>query len=64
MKHTGKDGEEARSGTDTHSENPTALAVDLNVDGYLAVTSTGAFIQSADVINHSRREFERTQGSL
>ena len=42
----------------------TVLGVDLNVDGSLAVTSTGAFIGNADEINHRRREFEKTRGSM
>jgi IS605 OrfB family transposase len=29
------------------------------VDGHLAVTSTGAFIGSADLLNHERREYEK-----
>lgn len=64
MKRTIEDGEDGRSSSDTHSENPTVLGVDLNGDGYFAVTNTGAFIESADYINHLRREFERTRGSL
>lgn len=35
-----------------------------NVDGSLAVTSTGAFIGNADEMNHRRREFEKTRGSM
>ena len=42
----------------------TVLGVDLNVDGSLAVTSTGAFIGNADEMNHRRREFEKTRGSI
>ncbi|ELZ39183.1 IS1341-type transposase, partial [Halorubrum saccharovorum DSM 1137] len=42
----------------------TVLGVDLNVDGSLAVTSTGAFIGNADEMNHRRREFEKTRGSM
>jgi putative transposase len=64
MKRTTEDGEDERSGSDTHIENPTVLGVDLNVDGHFAVTSTGAFIESADYLNHRRREFEKTRGSL
>ncbi|WP_436909464.1 RNA-guided endonuclease InsQ/TnpB family protein [Halosimplex marinum] len=51
----------------TESPNPehrTVLGVDLNVDGSLAVTSTGAFIGNADEMNHRRREFEKTRGSM
>ncbi|WP_436911235.1 RNA-guided endonuclease InsQ/TnpB family protein [Halosimplex marinum] len=46
------------------SEHRTVLGVDLNVDGSLAVTSTGAFIGNADEMNHRRREFEKTRGSM
>jgi IS605 OrfB family transposase len=64
MKRTIADSEEERSSSDTHSENLTVLGVDLNVDGYFAVTSTGTFIESADYLNHHRRELEKTRGSL
>jgi len=40
------------------------LGVDLNVDGYLAVTSTGAFLGNADYLNHKRNEYERRRGNL
>jgi len=46
------------------AEHRTVLGVDLNVDGSLAVTSTGAFIGNADEMNHRRREFEKTRGSM
>jgi len=42
----------------------TVLGVDRNVDGYLAVTSTGAFIGNADLLNHKRREYERRRARL
>ncbi len=42
----------------------TVLGVDRNVDGYLAVTSTGAFIGNADLLNHRRREYERRRAHL
>ena len=45
-------------------KHQTVLGVDLNVDGPLAVTSTGAFIGNADRMNHRRREFEKTRGSM
>jgi IS605 OrfB family transposase len=51
----------------TPSENAkhrTVLGVDLNVDGSLAVTSTGTFIGNADDMNHRRREFEKIRGSM
>ena len=46
------------------AENQTVLGVDRNVDGYLAVTSTGAFIGNADLLNHNRREYERRRARL
>ena len=46
------------------SENGVVLGVDLNVDGYLAVTSTGAFLGNADYLNHKRDEYERRRGNL
>jgi IS605 OrfB family transposase len=45
-------------------ENGTVLGVDFNVDGYLAVTSTGAFLGNADYLNHKRNEYERKRGNL
>jgi IS605 OrfB family transposase len=50
--------------TSENAKHRTVLGVDLNVDGSLAVTSTGAFIGSADQMNHRRREFEKTRGSM
>jgi len=50
--------------TDEESENGVVLGVDLNVDGYLAVTSTGAFLGNADYLNHKRDEYERRRGNL
>ncbi|UVE52240.1 transposase (plasmid) [Haloferax larsenii] len=49
---------------DEESENGVVLGVDLNVDGYLAVTSTGAFLGNADYLNHRRDEYERRRGKL
>ncbi|WP_246403782.1 hypothetical protein [Halobellus ruber] len=46
------------------AENRTVLGVDRNVDGYLAVTSTGAFIGNADLLNHKRREYNRRRVNL
>lgn len=46
------------------AKHRTVLGVDLNVDGSLVVTSTGAFIGNADEMNHRRREFEKTRGSM
>jgi IS605 OrfB family transposase len=45
-------------------ENGTVLGVDFNVDGSLAVTSTGAFLGNADYLNHKRNQYERTRGGL
>ncbi len=36
----------------------------LNVDGHLAVTSTGAFFGNADYLNHKRREYETRRGRM
>ena len=52
------------SSNDEASENGVVLGVDLNVDGYLAVTSTGAFLGNADYLNHRRDEYERRRGNL
>ncbi|ELZ39193.1 transposase, IS605 OrfB family protein [Halorubrum californiense DSM 19288] len=57
--------EQAQSTTDSSdAKHRTVLGVDLNVDGSIAVTSTGAFIGNADEMNHRRREFEKTRGSM
>ena len=53
-----------QSATTSDAKHRTVLGVDLNVDGSLAVTSTGAFIGNADEMNHRRREFEKTRGSM
>ena len=55
--------EPADSGDDS-TENGVVLGVDLNVDGYLAVTSTGAFLGNVDYLNHRRDEYERRRGNL
>jgi putative transposase len=55
--------EPANSG-DEQTENGVVLGVDLNVDGYLAVASTGAFLGNADYLNHKRDEYERRRGNL
>ena len=49
---------------DEESENGVVLGVDLNVDGYVAVTSTGAFLGNAEYLNHRRDEYERRRGNL
>jgi IS605 OrfB family transposase len=57
--------EQAQPTTESsNTKHRTVLGVDLNVDGSLAVTSTGAFIGNADELNHRRREFEKTRGSM
>ncbi len=53
-----------REDSSEEAGNQTVLGVDRNVDGYLAVTSTGAFIGNADLLNHKRREYERRRGRL
>ncbi|WP_224338201.1 RNA-guided endonuclease InsQ/TnpB family protein [Haloprofundus halobius] len=52
------------STTSSDPKHRTVLGVDLNVDGSLAVTSTGAFIGNSDEMNHRRREFEKIRGSM
>lgn len=52
------------SGVPKDTENGTVLGIDLNVDGHLAVTSTGAFIGNADFFNHKRREYEKRRGEM
>ena len=49
---------------DDHDKNGTVLGVDLNVTGAFAVTSTGAFIGSADYLTHKRNEYEQRRGRL
>lgn len=46
------------------AENGTVLGVDLNVDGHLVVTSTGAFIGNADYLNHNRREYKKRREKM
>lgn len=46
------------------AENDTVLGVDVNVTGPFAVTSTGAFIRSADELNHKRNEYEHHRGAM
>lgn len=46
------------------AESRTVLGVDRNVDGYLAVTSTGSFIGNANLLNHKRREYEHRRARL
>jgi IS605 OrfB family transposase len=58
------DEQEQSTTSSSDAKHRTVLGVDLNVDGSLAVTSTGAFIGNADEMNHRRREFEKTRGSM
>jgi IS605 OrfB family transposase len=58
------DEQEQSTADSSDTKHRTVLGVDLNVDGSLAVTSTGAFIGNADEMNHRRREFEKTRGSM
>lgn len=46
------------------TEHGVVLGVNLNVDGFLAVTSTGAFLGNADELNHTHDEYERRRGTL
>jgi len=47
--------------SDTRSENHTVLGVDVNLDGFFAVTSTARFIQSGGELQHRRHEFQKTR---
>ncbi|KTG29479.1 RNA-guided endonuclease InsQ/TnpB family protein [Haloferax profundi] len=58
------DEQDQSTANSSDAKHRTVLGVDLNVDGSLAVTSTGAFIGNADEMNHRRREFEKTRGSM
>ncbi len=58
------DEQEQSTTSSSDATHRTVLGVDLNVDGSLAVTSTDAFIGNADEMNHQRREFEKTRGSM
>ncbi|MEA5388544.1 transposase [Haloarculaceae archaeon H-GB11] len=64
MRRLDSDEREQSTPDSSDSEHRTVLGVDLNVDSSLAVTSTGAFIGNADEMNHRRREFEKTRGSM
>jgi transposase, IS605 OrfB family, central region len=64
MRRTERDEKEQSTTTFDDAKHRTVLGVDLNVDGSLAVTSTGVFIGNADEMNHRRREFEKTRGSM
>lgn len=46
------------------AQNGVVLGVDLNVDGSVAVTSTGMFLGNADYLQHKRDEYERRRGRL
>ena len=45
-------------------ENGVVLGVDLNVTGAFAVTSTGEFIGSADLLTHKRDQYEQRRARL
>jgi len=64
MRRTERDEHAQSTAASSDAKHRTVLGVDLNVDGSLAVTSTGAFIGNADEMNHRRREFEKTRGSM
>ncbi len=64
MRRIESDDREQSTAAASNAKHRTVLGVDLNVDGSLAVTSTGAFIGNADEMNHRRREFEKTRGSM
>ena len=49
---------------DAHEKNGVVLGVDLNVTGAFAVTSIGAFIGSADSLNHKRDQYEQRRAKL
>lgn len=59
----GTERQEAKS-HDDHDKNGVVLGVDLNVTGAFTVTSTGAFIGSADYLNHERDQYEQRRASL
>lgn len=64
MRRVERDEQEQSTTDSSDAKHRTVLGIDLNVDGSLAVTSTGAFIGNADEMNHRRREFEKTRGSM
>jgi IS605 OrfB family transposase len=49
---------------DDGAENGVVLGVDLNVTGAFAVTSTGEFIGSADLLTHKRNQYEQRRAKL
>ncbi|WP_435186461.1 RNA-guided endonuclease InsQ/TnpB family protein [Halobellus sp. EA9] len=59
----GTERQEAESRDDA-TENGVVLGVDLNVTGAFAVTSTGAFIGSADYLTHKRNQYEQRRAKL
>ena len=59
----GTERQESQSRDDT-TENGVVLGVDLNVTGAFAVTSTGAFIGSADYLTHKRDQYEQRRAKL
>ena len=59
----GRERQECESRDDAR-ENGVVLGVDLNVTGAFAVTSTGAFIGSADYLTHKRNQYEQRRARL
>ncbi|QKY18648.1 RNA-guided endonuclease TnpB family protein [Halorubrum sp. CBA1229] len=59
----GTERQESQSGDDS-PENGVVLGVDLNVTGAFAVTSTGEFIGSADLLTHKRNQYEQRRAKL
>ncbi|WP_433629428.1 RNA-guided endonuclease InsQ/TnpB family protein [Halomicrococcus sp. NG-SE-24] len=55
---------QAASHDDDGAENGVVLGVDLNVTGAFAVTSTGAFIGSADYLTYKRDQYEKRRAHL
>jgi IS605 OrfB family transposase len=50
--------------SDTSEDLTRVLGVDVNVDGYTAVTWIGGFHGNADELNHRRRAYETLRGEL
>lgn len=50
--------------SDTPEDLTRVLGVDVNVDGYTAVTSAGGFHGNADALNHRRRTYEALRSEL
>jgi len=61
LKHTYT---ESTMSSGTQEDCTRVLGVDLNVDGYTAVTSAGGFHGNADHLNHRRQRYEAIRGEL